>query len=139
MPGLRNSGAFPLQEPMRTKEECQYARNLIGYCWKEYIEKGEKLVMTIDVQIEGPSKKQRGGIMLWFQDMAKHIACTPREARVFCMNEFFGPVITEVKGEEIIEVRSFGDLSKEEVTFLMDSMTAFCAEEGIPLRVLKEQ
>ena len=138
MSKLRDTGAFPLQEPLRTKDECQFARNLIGYVWKEYVSKGEHLVLKIDLIIEGMTKKQRGGCMLWFQDMARHIGCTPREARVFCMNEFFGPIITEVKGEEIVEVRSFGDLSKDEVSFLMDSMQVFCAEEGIPLRQLGE-
>ena len=124
---------------MRTREEAQYIRNLVGYCYKEYISHGEKLVVTIDRQIEGMTKKQRGGCMLWFDDMAKHMGVTPRAARAFCMSEFFSPVITEVHGQEIIEVRSFGDLDKTEVIYLMESMEAFCAEEGIPLRQLKEQ
>lgn len=133
------SSHFPIQEPMRTREECQYARNMIAYCWQHYVSQGQKLVLTIDRQIETMSKKQRGGCMLWFEDMAKQMGCTPREARVFCMAEFFSPVITEVRDQEIVEVRSFGDLDKTEVTYLMDSMQAFCAEEGIELRQLKEQ
>jgi len=133
------SNTFPIQEPLRTKEECQYARNLIGYLWKEHISKGERLVLTIDRQIEGMTKGQRGGCMLWFDDMAKAMGVTPRAARSFCMSEWFSPVLTEVRGQELIELRSFGDLDKTEVMYLMESMEAFCAEEGIPLRVLKQQ
>ena len=133
------SSNFPIQEPLRNREECQYARNLVGYLYKEYVSKGEQLVLTIDRKIEEMTKSQRGGCMLWFQDMAQAMHVTPKAARSFCMNEFFGPVITEVRGEEIVELRSFGDLDKTEVTYLMDAMQAFCAEEGIPLRQLKQQ
>lgn len=133
------SSNFPIQEPMRTKEEVRYARELLRYLFTEYVDKGEKLVMTVDRQIEEMTKSQRGGAMLWFQDMAVAMNVTPKAARSFCMNEFFGPVITEVRGEEIVELRSFGDLDKTEVTYLMDSMQAFCAEESIELRVLKSQ
>lgn len=124
---------------MRTKDECQFVRNLIGYLWKEHISHGEKLVVTIDRQIEGMTKKQRGGCMLWFDDMSKHMGVTPKAVRSFCMSEFFSPVITEVHEQEIVELRSFGDLDKTEVIYLMEQMEAFCAEENIPLRVLKEQ
>ena len=75
------SSNFPIQEPLRTREECQYARNLVGYLWKEYISKGEQLVLTIDRKIEEMTKSQRGGCMLWFQDMAQHMGVTPKAAR----------------------------------------------------------
>ncbi len=52
------SRVFPIQQPLRNKEECQYARNLIGYCFTEYVKEGERLVITIDRQIETMSKKQ---------------------------------------------------------------------------------
>lgn len=133
------SSSFPVQEPLRTKDEVRYARQLLVYMWDHYVSQGQHLVITIDRKIEEMTKSQRGGCMLWFQDMATQMQCTPKAARSFCMNEFFGPVITEVRGEEIVELRSFGDLDKTEVTYLMDAMQAFCAEEGIELRQLKQQ
>lgn len=136
---VADKGAFPIQEPLRNREEVQYARNVLAMVFRDYIDKGEQLVMTIDVRIEKPTKKQRGGCFLWFEDMATHSGDTPEAMRIFCMKEFFSPVVSTARGEEIVSIRSFGDLAKDEVTRLMNMMEVFCAEEQIPLRPLREQ
>lgn len=129
---------FPIQQPLMNRDDVQYAMNILKVCYTDYVKEGVQLVVTIDRKIEPKTKSQRGGCMLWFEDMAKAMGVTPAEARMFCMHRFFSPVIATVNGEELVSIRSFGDLNKDETSDLMSQMEVFCAEEGIPLRMLRK-
>jgi hypothetical protein len=136
---MPDNSVFPIQEPMRNRDEVQFAINVLKTCFTDYIKHGEQLVMTVEVRIEDQTKKQRGGCALWFEDIASATGCTAKAARMFCMQEFFSPVIHEAMGEELVSIRSFGDISKAETRSLMDQMEPYFAEKNIPLRTLKQQ
>lgn len=118
---------FPMQVPLRSKDDYIYARNLLASVFSSYHDQEGDLIMIVDRPFRAPSDKQRKGLHAWFGEIASHTGHTLAEIKGYCMATFASPRIVELGGKQAEVVPSFTDLTKDEVTELMARVQAWAS------------
>jgi len=118
---------------LHDRESFQIAINAIKALWPQV--RDEKLRFTVDIGTPGDpySTAQLRKTHAWFGEIAEATGNTPDVVKDGLMLMFFPPEIVEFDGEMIEHRKSFTQLNKEQVVYLMNSIDAWAAEQGIHL------
>ena len=123
--------SFPIQLPLTSQEEYQYARNILAYLWKNF--GNERLVMWVDETFKPKSHAQNAKTHVWFEQIAEETGHSAAEIKDWAMSEegagWFLNETSEVFGKPVTRRRSFADLNKKQTTYLMEQLQAFAAQE----------
>ena len=122
---------FPVQLPLENKEQYQYARNFLAWCFQNH--GNERLIMFVLDVVIPQTTKQRKGIHVWFELIAQETGHSAREIKDYFMSEYFTEERVVLFGKEVTQRRSFADLDKKQVNYLMECIDAWCAERSIRL------
>lgn len=126
---------FPLQVPLRSKEDYQAARNLVANVWQSYGNQYPELTLIIDEPHRTASDKQRKQSHVWFDEIANETGHTAAEVKDFLMSELLSPVEIEIAGKRRTRRRSWTELSKDEAQIFMDRVQTWAADNlGVILK-----
>lgn len=126
---------FPLQMPLRSKEDYQAARNMIANVWQSYGSMYPELTLIIDEPHRTASDRQRKQSHVWFDEIANETGHTAAEVKEFLMSELLSPVEIEIAGKRRTRRRSWTELSREEAQVFMDRVQTWAADNlGVILK-----
>lgn len=128
------------QYHLHDRESIQRAINALKSAWTD-IESSEgslRLVMQIDEPKEPQTDAQRKKCHAWFGEIATATTNTPALVKDGLMQIFFVEEPYDFKTNEgdtvtLYKRKSFMELSKKEVSYLMNSVQAWASQEGIEL------
>ena len=121
---------------LHDRNSVQRAIDGLKQLWSEDLEKhkgAKRLVMQIIEPGEKYSDEQRKKCHAWFGEIAVETTNTPALVKDGLMQIFFPEEPYQFNNETLYRRKSFADLSKKEVTYLMNSVQAWASEIGIIL------
>jgi hypothetical protein len=124
-----------IQVYLHNKESVQQGIDVLKKVYANELQGGNyRLVMQIAEPGEPHTDAQRKKCHAWFGEIAMETANTPALVKDGLMQLFFVEEPYEFKGVTLFKRKSFTELSKKEVTYLMEQVDAWASTEGIYLK-----
>jgi hypothetical protein len=116
---------------VRTPEQGKACVAKIRELWKEHSEKG--LTVTIEPYRAPASNRQTSKLFLMLAELARETGNDEWDLRHWFRNVHFPHMVIRLKETEIVEIKEWKDLNKEEASALIERVYQLAAESNITL------